>query len=291
MVCAFTLVEMLVVISVIGLLAAMLLPAVSRAQARARTANCMNNLRQWGMALRANAVDAQNQIPRDGTDANGSFAAYTSASTGPGSPNDPFAWFNVLPPLVGDRSLSNYYAMTGAARDKMPFPGNSAGSKIWHCPSARMGGGDKFLNSGSYGFFSYAMNIDLKLNSSLNNGKSSGGVAGNSYDYPFMPSVGAVPHSSAVVFMTEATFSPTMETYIVVSGPNATGVQPAVRWHYFPKRHNNGGNIVFLDGHAQTFSYDYVFNLNPADPQGREEKFNPDIWWNPNRDKPYAGPP
>jgi prepilin-type processing-associated H-X9-DG protein/prepilin-type N-terminal cleavage/methylation domain-containing protein len=285
MVCAFTLVEMLVVISVIGLLAAMLLPAVSRAQGRARTANCMNNLRQWGMALRANAVDAQNQIPRDGTDAGGSFAAYTSASTGPGSPNDPFAWFNVLPPLVGDRSLSNYYAMTGAVRDKMPFPGNSAGSKIWHCPSARMGGGDKFLNSGSYGFFSYAMNIDLKLKTSIRNG-----VVGNSYDYPYMPSVGAVPHSSSVVFMTECTFSPTMENYVVTSGDNATGVQPAVRWTYFPKRHNNGGNIVFLDGHAQTYSYDYVFNLTDA--QGKEEKWsatnpsiNPDIWWNPNRDK------
>jgi prepilin-type processing-associated H-X9-DG protein/prepilin-type N-terminal cleavage/methylation domain-containing protein len=47
----FSLVELLVVISIIGILAALLLPAVSRAKARVQQARCVQNLHQLGVAL------------------------------------------------------------------------------------------------------------------------------------------------------------------------------------------------------------------------------------------------
>jgi prepilin-type N-terminal cleavage/methylation domain-containing protein/prepilin-type processing-associated H-X9-DG protein len=277
---AFTLIELLVVIAIIAILAALLLPALSNAKDRAKSINCLSNLRQWGIGLQVHITDNGDILPRDGTDDGGQYGVDTGATFGPGSPNDDYAWFNVIPAVMADKPLSNYYGLSGGnSQLKLPFP-NGKG-KIWHCTAAVSDPNDTFLQGGSFGFFSYCMNIDLKATTPIGSGYGK-------IPYPAMPKAANVPNPSATVLLTEQAFSPGHETYLPGgSGDWArNGIFPCARSYRFAQRHNGnkGGNLVFIDGHSAFFKRSYITNGAPNDSgANRAEKRNGDVIWNINR--------
>jgi prepilin-type N-terminal cleavage/methylation domain-containing protein/prepilin-type processing-associated H-X9-DG protein len=125
---AFTLVEVLVVIAIIAILAALLLPALGRTRETARTASCLNNLKQWGLATHLFALENDDLLPKDGSP-NGS-----SINEG---------WYIDLPRTLGIPTYSEMPWRTNASLE----PGQS----LWICPA-------NTRRSNSNSLFHYCLN-------------------------------------------------------------------------------------------------------------------------------------
>jgi prepilin-type N-terminal cleavage/methylation domain-containing protein len=115
----FTLIELLVVIAIIAILAAMLLPALTKAKIRAQGVFCMNNTHQLLFAWKMYAEDNREVLP---------FAYASQAS------DLPYVW---VPGIFDDVNLGasdNWNLDTTVKKSLLaPYCGKSVG--IWHCPA------------------------------------------------------------------------------------------------------------------------------------------------------------
>jgi prepilin-type N-terminal cleavage/methylation domain-containing protein len=145
---AFTLVELLVVIAIIGVLVALLLPAIQAAREAARRTQCVNNVKQMSLAA-ANYESARNAFPPgrlfpDWRKANGSFhTGYTNYDPGPVT-GDKSGFYSVHIWLLPYMEANNVYQLIDFNKPqvkKMLNPRNphydayATASGLFICPS------------------------------------------------------------------------------------------------------------------------------------------------------------
>jgi prepilin-type N-terminal cleavage/methylation domain-containing protein/prepilin-type processing-associated H-X9-DG protein len=93
---AFTLIELLTVIAIIGILAALIIPTVGKVRQSAKSGQCLSNLRQMGMALHLYASENKGRFPR----------VKINASPTTGIVSDNVYWYSVVTPYIQRRQIS-----------------------------------------------------------------------------------------------------------------------------------------------------------------------------------------
>jgi prepilin-type N-terminal cleavage/methylation domain-containing protein len=136
----FTLIELLVVIAIISILASVLLSVLSQAREKGRSAQCLSNLRQWGVAFRMYGDDNQDYLPRRGQ------------GVQPLNEIDrPTDWFNALPIYF---NLNSFQIMV--SNNAVPAAHTQS---VFVCPTAESAGTNN--NPNWIYYLPYGMNMNL----------------------------------------------------------------------------------------------------------------------------------
>ena len=267
---AFTLIELLVVIAIIAILAAMLLPALSRAKARAQGIGCMNNSKQLMMAWRMYAEDNHDVLL---------FAYGSTAADQPyvwsGPAGYPYDLDDANPSVQGNWDFTN----TIMKSLMWTYCGKSPG--IWHCPadtsygvtpqgvrtprprsmsmSNWVGGNGDSPSTGYRGFWSLEANwlVARKLSDMLQPGPSKTFVLLDERQ-------DSINDGYLVVQMTGFNGGPTANEEIVD----------------FPASyHGRAGGFAFADGHSEIHHWRDPKLINPASISITTSPYSPDIFW------------
>ncbi|QDU56712.1 DUF1559 domain-containing protein [Aeoliella mucimassa] len=129
---AFTLVELLVVIAIIGILVALLLPAVQAAREAARRSQCQNNLKQIGLGV-LNHESAHRHLPTSGW----GWRWHGDPNSGYGE-KQPGGWGFTILPYIEQTALHDLgMSLSGNAKDLALKEMVETPITIYNCPSRR----------------------------------------------------------------------------------------------------------------------------------------------------------
>jgi prepilin-type N-terminal cleavage/methylation domain-containing protein/prepilin-type processing-associated H-X9-DG protein len=279
----FTLIELLVVIAIIGILAAMLLPALAKAKARAQQVVCLSNTKQWGLADTMYVDDNNQTFPYPRFQSYASSVdqdnpAWLSVTGYHNQRQGDDVWFNALPAYVANKPMYTW------AYNPAAFYGSKS---IFTCPTAYAEGiaaadavaaSDKYdMIPGVRPLFNYGMNSKSLANLQLNNASITTLKAG------------MVVNPSAFVLFSDGRDRSAETPYYGTAANQILLATPHCYTTRFSSRHNQGGNITFSDGHAAFFKYNYVVSdgtaVAPSGPTAGQtvaagkDPGRPDIQW------------
>jgi prepilin-type N-terminal cleavage/methylation domain-containing protein/prepilin-type processing-associated H-X9-DG protein len=267
----FTLIELLVVITIIGILAALLLPAVQAVREAARRSQCMNNLKQIGLAFHSHH-DAFKYFPTAGGDW-GTPPTYIGGSPAIGAKQGAGWGFQILPYIEGENAWRGGAATTDNARQRV-----AAGTvfPVFFCPSRRapmtVAYADTYISQGPNDLVTHAL-LDYASNN-LNDGN--GAIRANAFGPP-LGIVDIRDGTSTTLLVSEKR----MNLYYMGKGaraddnegytggndwdsmrsarlaPAADTNQPTTENGFaeFGSSHRAGMNILFADGSVRHVSY------------------------------------
>ncbi|AGA27396.1 DUF1559 domain-containing protein [Singulisphaera acidiphila] len=121
---AFTLIELLVVIAIIAVLVSLLLPAVQAAREAARRSQCVNNLKQIGLALHGYL------------DTNGTFCLGQFVTTTPRGQVNISSWTLGLAPYLEQKALFDSWNFGFNFAEPKNTTGSQIAVGVYHCPSS-----------------------------------------------------------------------------------------------------------------------------------------------------------
>jgi prepilin-type N-terminal cleavage/methylation domain-containing protein/prepilin-type processing-associated H-X9-DG protein len=232
---AFTLIEMLVVIAIIALLAAILIPVTTSALLSGRHTVSRNNLRQWGMATTMYATANNLRMPTRGPDQQPSWSVVAGTDDLTRQ-----AWYNALPPYVSQPALADI-----AAAERVNVLN---GTSLHRDPEATF---TKTLLA-QRPLFSYAFNS--QLNTSRTTGDSVAGW-GDVRDKSLFISDYTSPSDTVLFFESRVSLKD--------GHPSQTSASQFARAYGFSRhisfRYKGKANLGFLDGSVRAFKSKDLF--------------------------------